>query len=502
MYLITMKERYRIILGYIGQLFTYFPIIIMLPVMLFFWYSENQFSEMLPFIYTALIVLVFGLAFRMTFKVKPGTPLTVQEGAIIVVLVWVFGIFFSSLPFYLGDILPFSQSVFESTSGWTTTGLTMVNEDAIPKIYLVWRSILQFMGGAGFAIIMMSAIAGPGGFGLYHAEGRMDNLVPNVRSSVRRILVIYFGYALGGFIAYTWVGMNTFDAFNHSLTALATGGFSTHSSSIGGFNSISIEIVTIVLMFLGTTGFGIHYTLWKGNFRAFWKNGEPKLMGLTVIVFTPLLLITTFSLIFTGVGEAFRHALFQGVSALTGTGFSTVDVSWWSSKGYHTGLYLLTLLMIFGGDMDSTSGGLKQFRLFAIIKIIFLEIKRFFLPRNAVVETEIWKGEKKQYIKPSLVKEILIIFTLYFVTFGIGTGILASYGHSLADASFEFASALSTVGLSVGITGPDAPLGLIWTETAGMFLGRLEFLVIIFGITKLIKDVRFATKKQSRGDKS
>jgi trk system potassium uptake protein TrkH len=222
-------------------------------------------------------------------------------------------------------------------------------------------------------------------------------------------------------------------------------------------------------------------------------------MGITVIIFTALLLVTTFAMIFSGIGEAFRHALFQGVSALTGTGFNTVDVSWWSSKGLHTGLYLLTLLMIFGGDMDSTSGGLKQFRLFALIKVIFSEIKGFFLPRNAIVKTEIWKGEKKQYISPSLIREILVIFTFYFVTFGIGTGILASYGHSLADASFEFASALSTVGLSVGITGPNAPLGIIWTETAGMFLGRLEFLVIIFGITKIVKDARFAIKKSIKG---
>ncbi|MEA2067281.1 MAG: potassium transporter TrkG [Thermotogota bacterium] len=260
MYLLTMKERYKVIFGYIGRLFTYFPIVISLPLLFFFWYPESQLSDMLPFIYTAIIVMIFGLAFGITYKVKPGTPLTIQEGAIIVVLVWTFGIFFSSLPFYLGDILNFSQSIFESTRGWTTTGLTMVNEDTIPKIYLVWRSILQFTGGAGFAIIMMSAIAGPGGFGLYHAEGRIDNLVPNVRSSVRRILVIYFSYAIAGFIAYLVVGMNSFDAFNHSLTALATGGFSTHSSSIGGFNSIPIEIVTIILMFLGTTGFGIYYT--------------------------------------------------------------------------------------------------------------------------------------------------------------------------------------------------------------------------------------------------
>lgn len=497
MYPKALKKRYKVIFGYIGELFVYFSVALLTPLIIGIWYPE-ELSNAEPFVYAALVSFLFGMAFKLWLKVKPGTPLTVQEGAIIVVFVWIFGIVFSALPFVFGNILNFSQAIFESTSGWTTTGLTLVDVTKIPKVYLIWRSVMQFLGGAGFAIIMMSAILGPGGFGLYHAEGRIDNLVPNIKSSVRRILLIYFTYAFAGVLAYKIAGMNWFDAFNHSLTALATGGFSTRAGSIGEFNSAAIEGVTVILMLLGTTGFGIHYTLWKGNFKAFAKNGEPKLMGLILLFFTPILMATTFNVLAINSSGSFRLAFFQAVSALTGTGFSTVDFTNWSSKGLFTGLYLLTLLMIFGGDMDSTSGGLKQYRLYALIKLIGLEIKKFFLPKNAVSVTEIWKGEKKRYIDSNLVKEILIVFTMYFLTYTIGTGIISAYGYSLADSAFEFASALSTVGLSVGITRPDAPLGIIWTETIGMFLGRLEFLVVIFGITKMFKDAFYIATVRKR----
>jgi len=276
------------------------------------------------------------------------------------------------------------------------------------------------------------------------------------------------------------------------LTALATGGFSTRTGSIGEFNSISIEIITIVLMLLGATGFGIHYTLWKKNFRAFWNNGEPKLMFIILALFTPLLMTGTLAVFYSSGAEQFRHSLFQAVSALTGTGFSTVDFVPWN----HYGIYLIVLLMIFGGDLDSTSGGLKQYRLFALIKILWLEIRRYFLPKDAILKQEIWKGETRRYIDNSLVKEILLVFSLYFLTYAVGTGVLMSYGHSMAFSAFEYASALSTVGLSVGITVPGAPTGIIWTETIGMFLGRLEFLVVIYAITKLLRDGKILFRRR------
>ncbi|MDD5743752.1 MAG: TrkH family potassium uptake protein [Mesotoga sp.] len=491
MYRNLLKQRYRLVFGYIGNLFVFFPLVLLLPMLYCIW-DPSVFMESLPFLEAAVISFSFGMLFKLIMKVRPGAPITVQEGAIIVFFAWVCGIVFSALPFIFGGYLNFTRAIFESTSGLTTTGLTMVDVLTIPDTYLLWRSILQFIGGAGFAIIMMSAILGPTGLGLYKAEGRMDNLVPNIKSSTRTIAVIYTTYAVAGILMYKIAGMNWFDALNHSLTALATGGFSTRLGSIGEFNSLPVEIVTIVLMLLGATGFGIHYTLWRRNFRAFWKNGEPKLMFLMIAFFTPLIMAGTLKYFYESIGTQFRYALFQSVSALTGTGFSTVDFIPWN----HMGLYLITLLMIFGGDLDSTSGGLKQYRLFALGKLLWMEIKMYFLPKNALLKEEIWKGETKRYLDHSLVKEILLIFSLYFITFAVGVGITASYGHSLAFSAFEFASALSTVGLSVGITLPSSPAGLIWTETVGMFLGRLEFLVVIYAITKLLRDGKVMLAKR------
>mgnify|MGYP000883480479 FL=1 len=483
MHINLLKHRYRLVFGYIGNLFVFFPIILLLPLIYCFWNPE-LFLESLSFIVAAVISFLFGMLFKITMKVKPGSPITVQEGAIIVLFAWIFAIIFSAIPFIFGGYLNFTQAIFEATSGWTTTGLTLVDVSTILKTYLIWRSIIQFLGGAGFAIIMMSAILGPAGLGLYRAEGRMDNLVPNIRSSTRVIAGIYSSYALAGVLMYKFAGMDWFDSINHSLTALATGGFSTRLGSIGEFKSVTIEVITIVLMILGATGFGIHYTIWKRNFKAFWKNGEPKLMFLTLAFFTPLIMAGTLSKFYESSGTQFRHGLFQSVSAITGTGFSTVDFVPWN----HFGLYLITLLMIFGGCMDSTSGGLKQYRLFALIKLLWMEIRMYFLPRDVVLKEEIWKGETKRYLDHIVVKEILLVFGLYFLTFAIGVGVISSYGHSLAFSAFEFASALSTVGLSTGITAPSAPLGLLWTQTFGMFVGRLEFLVVIFAVTKLLRD--------------
>jgi trk system potassium uptake protein TrkH len=486
-----LKQRYRLVFGYLGNLFIFFPILLLIPLSYCIW-NPSTFAESLSFIVTAFLSFVMGLVLKMTMRVKPGSAITVQEGAIVVLFSWIIAILLSALPFVIGGYLDFTQAVFESTSGWTTTGLTLVDVEKIPGTFLLWRSLMQYFGGAGIAIIMMSAILGPSGLGLYKAEGRMDNLVPNIKSSTRTIAVIYGSYALAGIAMYVLAGMNVFDAVNHSLTALATGGFSTRTGSIGEFNSIFIEIVTIVLMILGATGFGIHYALWKRNFRAFWKNGEPKLMFVILAVFTPLLMTGTLTVVYSSGAERFRHGLFQTVSALTGTGFSTVDFVPWNQFG----IYLIVLLMIFGGDLDSTSGGLKQYRLFGLIMILWLEIRRYFLPKDALLKQEIWKGETKRYIDDSLVKEILLVFSLYFFTYAVGTGILMSYGNSMALSAFEFASALSTVGLSVGITSPGAPAGLLWTETIGMFLGRLEFVVVIYAITKLLRDGKIIFRRR------
>jgi trk system potassium uptake protein TrkH len=345
---------------------------------------------------------------------------------------------------------------------------------------------MQYFGGAGFAIIMLSSIGGGVSSGIYAAEGRTDNLQPHIKKSTKTILSIYITYALIGFSAYMLVGMNPFDAFNHALTGLATGGFSTRHASIGFYNSVPIEIITIILMTLGTTGFGVHYLLWSGDFKQLRKNVEPWTYFVILVIFIPLIISALFGGIYTSLPESIRQSTFQAVSALTGTGFATADMTVWN----HYALFLMTLLMIFGGMMDSTSGGIKLFRIFVIFKAIWIEIQNFFLPKGAVKDYRAWKGNTEYKIDSNLMRSILIFTTLYLINYSVGVAVMLAHGYDFMTAAFEYASALSTVGLSLGITSTSAPDAIIWTETIGMFLGRLEFIIVLYAIAKIIRDLK------------
>ncbi len=489
-----LKRRYMVILWNLGTLFMGFSLLVLFPLVFLIFYPDEA-PNSVYFVETAAISFLVGYLLRLSSGLKKSDMIMIQEGAVIVLFSWIGVIVISALPFMFAGILDFTRAVFEATSGWTTTGLTVVNVTEVSKLFLVWRSVMQYVGGAGFAIIMVGSIIGPGGFGLYSAEGRTDNILPNIRHSANMIMVMYLTYAVIGTVAYILVGMPPFDAFNHSLTALATGGFSTRAGSIGEFHSLPIEIVTIILMFLGTTGFGLHYTLWRGNIKAFLRNGEPWLMLTTILITTAVVAKNGLGLVYNNVNQALRESIFQTVSALTGTGFSTVDFTIHNWPLFSTGMFILTVLMILGGMMDSTSGGLKQYRIYVTLRLIFDAILKFIHPRNAVRRIVVWKGQTKKVVDSEAIREILLVFSLYFMTYTVGVIILTVYGFPLQDSMFEFASALSGVGLSCGITSPSLPNGVLWTLTIGMFLGRLEFLVIIYSISKLIKDIVFALRR-------
>ncbi len=481
-----LRSQYRMILGSLGWMFMSFALILLLPVLFCLFYPE-EFPNAIYFVESAAISFILGYTLWFFFgKGSQRNQLTIHEGAIIIFFVWLGSVFFSALPFVFSNILNLSHAIFESTSGWTTTGLTLVNEDNISKLFLVWRSLMQYFGGAGFAIIMLSSIGGGVSSGVYTAEGRIDNLQPHIKKSAKIILLIYFSYAVAGIVSYILAGMHPFDAFNHALTALATGGFSTSHASIGGFDSVPVEMITIVLMTLGTTGFGIHYLLWSGDFRQLKRNVEPWTYLFILILFIPLIIGGIFGTIYTNLSESVRHGVFQAVSALTGTGFATADLQLWG----HFPLFMLTLLMIFGGMMDSTSGGLKLFRIYVVFKAIWIEIEKFFLPKGTVKYASACKGNIEFKIDSALLKSILIFTTLYMLNFVIGVGVLVAHGNPFMASAFEYASALSTVGLSLGITSTSAPMAVIWTETVGMFLGRLEFIVILYAIAKLARDFK------------
>lgn len=480
---VNLKQRYRAILSYTGLILLLGGLLMLTPLLaLIVWPGEWVHS--LGFILPAIVLCGIGTGVWRAFRPRKPVILTVQEGGVVVLLSWVTVCLFSASPLISVQGLNFTQAVFESVSGWTTTGLSVVDVTQTTHLVLLWRSIMQLVGGAGLAIMMLAAITGPIGPGLSVAEGRSEQLVPHVRESAKLVIRIYAGYILVGTLAYWLAGMTLFDAINHAFAALSTGGFSTQPESIGHWNSVAIEIVTLPLMILGNLNFLTAYLLLHGKLKAVYRNGEVRLMATLIPACALILFLLVCGGIYPGLGKQIRVAIFETVSALTTTGFSTTSYSDWNAVGF----LVLTTLMLIGGGTCSTAGAIKQYRIYLLFKSILWEIRRPFLPRTAVVENYVWQGERKDFINDSRIREVATFVFLYLATYIFGSGILAAHGYGLRESLFEFASALGTVGISVGVTTADAPPLVLWTETVGMFLGRLEFFVIFVGLAKIIRD--------------
>jgi trk system potassium uptake protein TrkH len=483
-------DHYKAAFSYTGFILFLVGLLILTPLLtLITRHDECKHSP--GFLIPAFVLIVLGIClWKFLRKPKPEI-LTINEGGIIVLFSWVITFIFSALPFMFILKLNFTKALFESVSGWTTTGLSVVDVTTAPYVILLWRSIMQLAGGAGLAIIMLTAIAGPAGPGFSIAEGRGEQLVPHVRQSAKLVMSIYFGYIVVGIGAYYVSGMTLFDAINHAFAALSTGGFSTHQESIGYWHKASIEAITIVLMIFGNLNFLTAYLLFHGKFKAISRNGEIRLMMIAIPVSFLILLLIVTQTLYSPITKSIRVAIFESVSALTTTGFSTVGYNDWSSFGY----LVLIILMLIGGGTCSTAGGIKQYRIYLLYKSLIWEIRRAFFPRTAIIENYIWQREQKDFISDQRLRQIAVFLFLYIATYFIGSGMLAAHGYELKDSLFEFASSLGTVGLSIGITAPSASPLVLWTEILGMFLGRLEFFIIIISIGKIARDLFQLIKK-------
>ena len=479
-----LRQRYRAIIGYTGLICAIAGVVILSPLLALIFYPE-EISLAWGFVLPGLVLTIIGGLLWRFLAPKKVISLSLPEGSVIVVLSWLVAIAVSMIPFMLIQGLNFTQAAFESTSGWTTTGLSVVDVTQASRLILLYRSNIELAGGGGFAIIALSAISGLSGAGLTTAEGRTEQLAPNVRRSAKLVLSIYSGYAVVGILALVLAGMGWFDAVNHSFAALSTGGFSTRTDSIGYWDSPAIEAVTIVLMFLGTLNFLTSYFLLRGKFKAVVRNGEVRLMALVIPLCVLIVFFGVAIALYDTAGKAIRVSVFEIVSALSTTGFSTVGYSDWSSLGWT----IMIILMLIGGGTGATAGGIKQFRIYALYRALLWEVKRMLQPKNTITEPNYWQGDRRSFLDDSQIRTIALFIFLYFLVFFIGVVITAAYNNSLADSLFEYASSLSTVGLSIGVTSADAPAGLLWTQIVGMFLGRLEFFTVFVGIICLFKDI-------------
>lgn len=482
-YLAYLGERYRSLGGYAGALFCLIGLIIVIPAGLALVFPAER-GMVMGFLWPGLALTFLGTLLRVTLRPKQNDTLSTTEGAVIVVVAWGAAIITGAVPFYWAG-LSLTHAVFESTSGWTTTGLSVVDVSGGAPLLLFFRSLMQLAGGAGLAILMLSSMSGPAGVGLSTAEGRTDQLVPQVRQSARLVLKLYSLYALFGVVALKLAGMDWLDAVNHTFCAVSTGGFSTRADSIGFWNSPAIEAVLIVLMLLGTTNFLTVYAIRHGRFSAVIRNGELRVMSIML----PLsIIILFFGATFSGyknTSEQVRAAIFQTVSALSTTGYATVSFSDWNSLALMT----IMILMLIGGGTGSTAGGIKQHRIYLLAKGLKKECAEVFFSSKVVSEEVFWLGSQRRFLAGRDLRKAGLYIALYLFTWLAGGCAISAFGHPVADSLFEFASALGTVGLSMGVTTAAAPAGQLWVEIVGMLLGRLEFFVIFWGIIKIGNDL-------------
>ncbi len=489
-----LRQQYAAILSSTGLILLLSAGLMLTPLLALVTYPE-QFAQAFAFILPAGCCALAGLVLWRIFRSAPSVTLSIEDGGVIVLLSWIAVILFSAWPFTAAIGLPFSRAVFESMSGWTTTGLSVVDVTRAGPMILLWRSIIQLAGGAGLAIIMMSAIVGPTGVGISSAEGRGDQLVPHVRQSARLVLIIYTCYAAAGTVAYRLAGMSLFDALNHSFAAVSTGGFSTRIESIGYWDSATIEAVTLALMVLGNLSFVTAWSLWRGRIGLVARNGEVRLQAALMPLAAAAVFLLTCQALYPQLTKSIRVAVFETVSALTTTGFSTVGYGNWNASG----VFILVVLMLIGGGTCSTAGGIKQFRVYLFWRMLLWEIRRAFLPLNAIFEGSLWEGDRQVFVDDTRVRQAAVFVFLYLATFIGGVLLLCACGYTLGDSLFEFASALGTVGLSVGVTAVQMPDVALWAETLAMFLGRLEFMVVLLSLLKLVRDGRLLLAKNPHG---
>jgi trk system potassium uptake protein TrkH len=480
-YLLT---RYREILAYLGDACLVVGVVVLAPLLALPLHPEER-EAALALLLSGAGAVAVGVALRLQRGSAAPPTLNFQEGSVLVVSAWLVAVAAGAAPFFAIEGMTWSRAVFESTSGWTTTGLSIVDTNVTPRLLLLHRSTIQFAGGTGFAVVVLSSLGGPTGTGLGTAEGRTDLLVPSMRRSARLVLLLYSAYAALGVLGFRAAGMDWFDSVNHSFTAVSTGGFSTRMESLGWWDDPVIEAVAIVLMLLGTTNFVTTWTLLRGRFRAFARNGEIRLTALLLPLSAVVLFAGVTIPLYAGLGKAARVAVFESVTALSTTGFSTVGYGNWNPLGWS----VLILLMIVGGGTGSTAGGLKQYRAYALWRALLCEVRRMFQP-TAVFEPDVQVGDRRRFLSDADVRGIGVYAFLYVALLGLGTAALAACGHPLRDALFEFTSALGTVGITSGISSPTTPPATQWILTTGMFLGRLEVLIVVLFLVKLGQHAR------------
>ncbi|MGN0371966.1 MAG: TrkH family potassium uptake protein [Enterocloster sp.] len=473
-----------------GKLMLLIGILVAAPLMVLPFYP-NEKDYFMSFAIPALVSILMGsgscIFGKREVSYHSNRQDALQRSSLTVLFAWFWGISIGAAPFVLSGQLSLIQALFESVSGWTTTGLSVMDVSQTSHIFLFHRSFMQYCGGLGFVMMMVMLVSGKHSMDLFNAEGHPDKLMPNLKKTAQMIFAIYSIFLVIGTILYTAVGMNLFDGICHAMCALSTGGFSTKLNSIGEYNSLSAEIITIILMLIGTTNFAVLLLLVRRRWRQLSQVSEVRFMlGLLLVCIPPVALSLAHGL-HISIAEGFRHAFFDIISALSTTGYSTMGYGQWPPFA----VGIMILMMLVGGGLGSTAGGLKLTRVYLILRMIGMNIKKRIFPRCSVEVPYFIKAQGKTRIDDELCADTVGFTGCYLLLFAAGSMLLTvTEDCGLTEAMFEFSSALGTVGLSIGLTGTGAGAGTLLVEMAGMILGRLEIFIVLIGVYAGIRMIR------------
>lgn len=468
---------YRMIIKILGNILGIEALLMIPSLLIAIYYGQ---SDIKAFIICILFTGIIGLIMSK-MRVK-NNKIKTKEGLAITTFAWIFVSFFGCLPFIVSGSIPnLADAFFETVSGFTTTGSTILtNVEILPKGILFWRSFTVWVGGMGILVFTLAIIPtlGVSGFQMFKAESPgpvKDRIVPKIKETSKILYTIYGIITIVEIILLMFGGMSFYDACLHTFASVGTGGFSNRNASVGYYNSSYIHNVISIFMILCGVNFSLYFALYKRKWRDVLKNEELRFYLGTVFVSVVLIALNLLSTSYTNVGIAFRDSLFQTSAIVTTTGFSTVNFDLWPTFSKA----ILFLLMFLGGSAGSTAGGIKASRIVVLLKLIKRQIVKMFHPR-AIVPVKL----DGKTLSSDTISSITSFFVLYLCIFVVATIVISLEGIDLESAASAVATTLGNVGPGFNLVGPAqnfslfSDLGTFFLSIL-MLLGRLELFTIL-----------------------
>ena len=474
---------FRFIANLMGRLLLIESAFLLLCVLIALIYGEHDASA---FFYTSLITMSAGFLLSKLIKIKDRV-LAKKDGYFMVTMVWIIFSLFGSLPYMIGNTIPsFADAFFETMSGFTTTGSSILNHvEALPHATLFWRSLTQWLGGLGIIMLFIAILPSLGieGRDLYVAEvtGPTHNKTSfTFTSSARQMWILYTILTLLQTLLLLFGGMNLFDGICHAFTTMATGGFSTKQNSIAYWDSAYIQYVIIIFTFMAGTNFGLLHTAIRCNWRKLIQDNEFQLYFTIVLLASVVIGVGLYVIGWADFEKSMRDATFQVVTLITTTGFATADYLLWPPL---LGLILFLLLFV-GASAGSTAGGMKVVRVYLLFKNSFVELKRIIHP-NGIINVKY----NNKSVHPNIMTGIMAFAILFMIVFTIGSLIMTIFTEDIITACSAVVSSMSNVGPGFGSVGPMFSYAHL-NDFAKLFLaflmlvGRLEIFTVMVLFTK------------------